>query len=795
MRAAAAAALLVLRAQASGVYVEVPAVATVPIAAPSFLAPDDYTPAPTPPLWTGDNGTMGVVPAVEGGDVPAVKKGSMQFWERDIRAGVNITFGVAGEPFRDPDLGMDSLGIKIKSSLEPNIFPTSFAAAMKKPRGGVAAAKISRSTDGCPGDSHCRLVLHLGPDPGLYLPLGNERLEVRFSGRSFNKGKRASPYIFMVTINDDAAKDDLQERLADAIEVSVGFTVLTGSSSPAALLASRLLLLMHVKCGEHHDALDHATNPMEIGVGDGPNRLYLGGLLANLLFAIVPLLVHMVLVCVNLGARKVEPKQPVPASPPQKAGEATSPLLGLVEVGMHSDECKIGGISLTELRQQQATVRYPHYTLVIAIFVYQGVATCAFRLIMSGEDAFETGIGMASLVWYCGSLLALAWWKLGRGEVRRLEAEYVVYLDSAETKSCSNCVFDYLLGPGEWVSNSKARLVHTYACLFEAYREERPGFIMFELILMLPLAVVGTLDADTWVHCVAESVVVCAILAVFLVLCLWWKPWASRFDNHVITGVAALMVVDTVLLAASFSGHDIGNTVHKMFEMLLLALMVVVLLKSCADVILLGIDTVKQRRWKLQEAFEQGQTLYRGRDAYRGLKREQQVGVGEPTDEELEEEERMLAVLAPSAVSAYSLHVLPTAPPPPPGPAPALLQDRNPDAPAGPGRLPDTFDDFLHTADCPVTVGDARLSEAGSALPICPACSAGRPPAPQGGPGQWLRFVSDDGDPYWWNGAEAAAAGRRRSQRHRREHMEGPAAGPACRRRPRVLQCAQHQRG
>eukprot|EP01062_Namystynia_karyoxenos_P062357 TRINITY_DN55253_c0_g1_i1.p1 TRINITY_DN55253_c0_g1~~TRINITY_DN55253_c0_g1_i1.p1 ORF type:complete len:879 (+),score=194.17 TRINITY_DN55253_c0_g1_i1:66-2639(+) len=752
MRAAAAAALALLAHAArakSGNTILVPAVGDVPVG--SLLSPDDHPPADSiPPMWEGPPGTMGFIPESQDEPLAKLEKGAYPVWESAVANGTNLIFGVHSKSgFKDPALGLEALGIEIKSSLEPAIFPTSLAAAMANTARRTPVVDIEAVTAGCPlpPNQFCRIRLKLGPVAGFKLPLGNERLQIIFSQKSFVKKKNVpSPLTFYVTINDDAGKDDLQEILADAIEVAVGVTMLTGSSSPAALLSSRLMLMMHIKCGEHHDALDHATNPMELAVGLGPNRFYLGGLLSNLLLGFVPLFLHLLLTLGHLcSARQAAAAQgTLPADSARASAPNANPLLGGVfDASMDSDECRCCGTSLSELRQQQATVRYPHYTLLGLLFAFQGIATCGFRLLSAGHTQLETAGGLMALVFICGGLLLIMWWKLGRGDARRIEAEFVLCRERRRTRQ-----WDYFLGPGEWVSNSRARLVHTYGILFEAYREERQRFILVEMGLLLPLAVLGTLDASTWEHCIIEAVAAAALLAVFLGLVWWWQPWASRWDNHVLLALTGLMVVDMVFLAASFSGHDVGNTVHQVFEQLMLVLMGLTLIKCCSDAVLLCVDTVKQRRWRLQEAFEQGQTLYRGRDLFR-----RETGTTEWDDDEtIEREEKLLAILAPSAVSAFIHHVYPTDPAPPSGQPPGDAADRDPAAPAPPPAA-DLDEDFDHAADCPVAGRQVRLTAEGFAQTTCPGCSANRPPPRQAGPGEWLRFFTPDGDEYWWNSA------------------------------------------
>ena len=526
MRRAAAAtaafALAFLASSCDGLFVEVPAVVKVPQEnVPQFVdLPIEH------PVWEGSRDTIGVL------------LGDDQIWESTVvSSGFQLVIGVAQNAFRDP-VGMKSstyelydeqgMYLRIESSLSYVVFPESMAASLHPSQ--TRPFHVKGSKQDCPGDTMCRLSIEVPAIKRYSLSQGDEYITIKFGPRILAERSTRTETLNLKIMNDER-KDHTIMILADTLEIVVGASLLFGSSNTAVMSGARHLLLLHMKCGEGHNALDHATNPAEYAVGTGVNRYYKGGLIVNLMMGFVPVLLHLSLVLLQWRCGALAMK-----------GDSVSPHQEILRD--HTDmETRCCGVTITEFRQLQATVRYPHYSSLLLLFAFQGVATCAWRLSIEPEDTKERLFGIGSLLFFNFGGMLFVWWKLGRGDKRRIDAVYVRDESREEDeKSRTWKLRMYLLGLGEWVSSTKRRLVHCYAILFECYREGATRFILVELLLNIFLALMGTLDAEGWNACIVEFGIVTVGLGFFLGLCLYMKPWASLFDNHTLCLVTALQV-------------------------------------------------------------------------------------------------------------------------------------------------------------------------------------------------------------------------------------------------------------
>ena len=508
--------LLVLVSSSCSDYIEVPAVVKVP----QEVVPEWIELPIEHPVWDGPTDTLGIL------------LGDTEIWEEDVvTSGFQLVIGVAGNSFRDPT-GMDGssnslygkngegLYLKVESSLSPSIFEKSLAGNLheSQPR----PFYVTASTKDCPGDTMCRISIVFTAIPDFALAKGDEHVTIEF-GPALLEKRTTKTARFGIVIKDDAQKANTIQSLSDSLEIVVASSLLFGSSQTAATSSARHLLLLHMKCGEKHNALDHATNPAEYAQGDGPNSYYRGGLVVNLCLGFIPVLVHLTMVVMQWKCSSLSKTK------------AASPHHELITAG-DEPEARCFGVTITEFRQLQASVRYPHYSSLFLVFAFQGVATCSWRLVIQGETVEERVIGVIGLLFFNLGGMFFAWWKLGKGERRRMGA---VFVTTGEEKVRWK---HYLLGAGEWVSSTRRRLVHCYAILFECYREGCTRFLLMELGFNIFFALMGTLDSEGWNTCIIEFALVAVALSLFLAICVWTKPWASKFDNHAVCLVTSLQV-------------------------------------------------------------------------------------------------------------------------------------------------------------------------------------------------------------------------------------------------------------
>eukprot|EP01061_Rhynchopus_euleeides_P019722 TRINITY_DN32354_c0_g1_i2.p1 TRINITY_DN32354_c0_g1~~TRINITY_DN32354_c0_g1_i2.p1 ORF type:complete len:833 (+),score=143.37 TRINITY_DN32354_c0_g1_i2:1490-3988(+) len=676
-RAWSHAVLVVAALLCDATYIEVPAVVQVPQAAtPEFVElPKEH------PVWEGAPNTLGVL------------LGDDETWERTMQgSGFQLVVGVAHNAFRDPTqmqsnsfslFDDEGLYLGVKSSLSSTVYKKSLAGALhpSQPRPFHATG----STTGCPGDVMCRISIVFPAIPDFDLSRGDEFVTVWFGPRLLAEGvSKTSEFRFV--IRNDEEKDGTVRFVSDALEIVVASSLLFGSSQTAAVSSARQLLLLNMKCGETHNALDHATNPAEWELGDRDNRYYTGGLVVNLMLGFIPVVVHLVMVLIQWKCS---------ALPQKKEPSPHQTLITADEL----PEARCFGMTITEFRQLQASVRYPHYSSLFLLFAFQGVATCSWRLIIHGQDTSERIFGACALLFFNFGGMFFAWWKLGKGEPLRMGAVYVKTAEDTEWWKI------YLLGTGEWVSSTRRRLVHCYGILFECYREGCTRFVLTELAFMLFFSLMGTLDAEGWNTCLIEFGVTALGAALFLVVCWWKKPWASQLDNHTNCTITGLQVLGLLLHIGSFLAKDVAGVPALMAEYLYLGITGLLILKCIVDVVLLVWDTCAGRRWRLQETFEQGQTLFQGRHCFR-------KNLDDKEDPDDMEGEEALQHLAPRASSAFVDHVLPPT-------EEQCVADED--------HLHDPFD---HTPGCLIDDGVLLLSRRGAKREFCPCCHNGKVKGP-----------------------------------------------------------------
>eukprot|EP01060_Flectonema_neradi_P032811 TRINITY_DN5305_c0_g4_i4.p1 TRINITY_DN5305_c0_g4~~TRINITY_DN5305_c0_g4_i4.p1 ORF type:complete len:789 (+),score=107.98 TRINITY_DN5305_c0_g4_i4:54-2420(+) len=657
---------ILMAATCIGGSIEVPAIITIPEA-----SPEQIQNIPTLPIWEGENRTIGVL-------------GEDKVDEETVRStGFTIVFGTAGDSFREP-IGMGGKGsslhdnhgtfLTIKSSLSGEIHKSSYGKYLQLEN---PQFKATRDNIDCPNDSYCRLSLSFPAIEGYSVNRGDEKLKIIWGERIFESGFVSKTDILSITIIDDSVVPKLQQSVADMMEVAVVGSVLFGSSLPAAMSASRHLLLLHLQCGIEHDALDHATNPAEMSIGNGKNRFYLGGLISNLLISFLPIFIHLFLVLLQWKCKGLTQEAEVTERKP---------------ITDFEEKQQCFGITITEFRQLQATVRYPHYSLLFLLFAFQGIATCGWRLLIHGTSASEHIVGFAALFFFNACGILFVWWKLGKGSIGRLAAVFITIPNQSKMR-------EYFLGNGEWVSSTRRRLVHTYAVIFECYNKNNPRFLLLELCAILMLALLGTLDASDWGSCIGEFAAATLLSLVFLLWCLWVRPWSSRFDNHSICFISATESLSLLISCISLSMKGTADTAHLMSEWLLLLGSMLIMVKAVIDIICLIFDTCSGRRWQLQEAFEQGQTMYSAREFYFSSL-PVKTRAADPKDEE---GTQLLSAVAPSASSVFQNHVL----------SHVAVKA------ASTAPLEDCFE---HQPTCPISTGLLLLSKRGALRPECPAC-------------------------------------------------------------------------
>ena len=609
--------------------IDVPAVITIPEA-----SPEQIQSIPTAPIWEGGNRTIGFL-------------GDSKVDEDTVRnLGFSIVVGVMSESFRNP-VGMggkgsslhDNVGtyLTIESTLSKNIYKSSYGKILESENSQFT---VIRDNEDCPDNNYCRLTLSFPASSEYNVNRGDEKLNIIWGERIFESGSTSKTATSTITIVDDSVVPKLQQNVADMVEIAVIGSALFGSSLPAVMSASRHLLLLHLKCGVEHDALDHATNPAEMTVGETRNRFYIGGLVSNLLLSFLPIGVHFLLVMLQWKCKGLNQETEEEANDRIQENQR-KPITEFEE----RQQCF--GITITEFRQLQATVRYPHYSLIFLLFAFQGVATCGWRLLIHGSSATEHVIGFTALAFFNCSGILFVWWKLGKGSQNRLAAVFVTIPNQSKKR-------EYFLGNGEWVSSTRRRLLHTYAVIFECFNKKYPRFLLIELFVVLILALLGTLDADDWSSCIGEFAAATLVIAIFLLWCMWSKPWSSKFDNHSICFITATEALSLVISCVSLSLKGTADTAHLMSEWLLLIGSLFIMMKAVVDIMCLIFDTCSGRRWQLQEAFEQGQTMYSARQYYfNSLPAKSKL-----VDPEDEEGGKLLSKIAPTASSVFQEHIL-----------------------------------------------------------------------------------------------------------------------------------------
>eukprot|EP01065_Artemidia_motanka_P042536 TRINITY_DN5728_c0_g2_i3.p1 TRINITY_DN5728_c0_g2~~TRINITY_DN5728_c0_g2_i3.p1 ORF type:complete len:1143 (+),score=181.70 TRINITY_DN5728_c0_g2_i3:767-4195(+) len=262
------------------------------------------------------------------------------------------------------------------------------------------------------------------------------------------------------------------------------------------------------------------------------------------------------------------------------------------------------GVSKADFQEARSDVRYPHYVLMIVLFTYQGTAACALKLIIYGS---EDGVGqvvfgvLVLLLWNCGFIWLIKW------KLRKVEAATYQVNDMMGRGGTwdTGRVALYFLGPGEWVSAGRAKLVQRWGLFLEAYAPHSPRFLIVEcsVLLILSILVVNPLRANSFPACASLSFLCFAILLGFTGLCLFRRPWASSYDNQ---GNSFLNVLQTVAMLGISIGFAVGDVEHPVIdvtEWLLLAITAATFFKCLIDLALLVYDICSRRRDTLQDEY------------------------------------------------------------------------------------------------------------------------------------------------------------------------------------------------
>eukprot|EP01062_Namystynia_karyoxenos_P001857 TRINITY_DN10641_c0_g1_i1.p1 TRINITY_DN10641_c0_g1~~TRINITY_DN10641_c0_g1_i1.p1 ORF type:complete len:1206 (+),score=153.24 TRINITY_DN10641_c0_g1_i1:66-3683(+) len=387
-----------------------------------------------------------------------------------------------------------------------------------------------------------------------------------------------------------AVKDAQDSMKHAAVAGAVAAAVVGGAAGASGLGTSRLVMLLSLlQCGTEDQVIDPETSPLGLSVGKGANAVYVGGILGNMLVVFVVTGLHALAWGILWKRRQIRKQQfdRLFAQAPRATRRRPVSAAGGGGTGRHGTtfqragaELAVAGISSGEpsmVTDAQMAVRFPHATLLVPLFMFAGNAAFAIKLILYPDAVWQRVFGVLTLFFFNGGLLCGAAWKL-----RNLEAEY------AWNELRRSSLARFLLGPGEWTSETQMHLLSCWGFLFCQQHDRYPRFMLVEFTQLLVFSVLASIEATRVRECLALTAAIAAELGVYGLFCLLRSPWAAPVDNLYYVLTSWLQTVAFSLQAETFRRElQTHPTMTPIVQILLLVVTVLTFLRAAMDAILI----------------------------------------------------------------------------------------------------------------------------------------------------------------------------------------------------------------
>eukprot|EP00759_Apiculatamorpha_spiralis_P053165 PhF_6_TR6119/c0_g1_i1/m.9036 len=333
--------------------------------------------------------------------------------------------------------------------------------------------------------------------------------------------------IFVNFVVEDPKKLDALKQVGQALSV----TSINGASMTQA---GKMSLLSDVgeKCPtDEEDEIDFVSSPVGLSFGDEKNvRLHLGAIGGNAMIVTGFLVLHVLAVVVKAN---------------------------------------MSSIPRTEA---MAAVKFPGVSLLVILFFYQSLATSSLYLIAYDESIGDKIIGGVVMCLLLGVLVAL-YLKLNK----QFRARWVAIEKDPNAPKPGvifNAISQFTKCDSDWEDdtvqkNSKDGVTRNstttdpaqgfcrqYKVLFDAFRGGRQWFLLVDVSLLIPMAMVGAFHPTTSLECRNVKVLMCTLFGVYFIVAMVLQPCSTKLDSSFLLLTSLLQLTTAVLDTLAVVKHS-----------------------------------------------------------------------------------------------------------------------------------------------------------------------------------------------------------------------------------------------
>ena len=302
------------------------------------------------------------------------------------------------------------------------------------------------------------------------------------------------------------------------INVAAVMTAVTGA---VPLSGQRLALLANTHCGvsagEAAVGIPFVLNPVGVSIGEGPDGVHTGSVVASL--AIV------------------------------SAGAVVLHTLAVSALHRASGS--------DELAKTKGLMHYPGASILVPVALLQGVSNSGMRMVVSGTGFLAIGAVTGA---FCLAFTGYIFLVLERKRFERKCSFRREVLPDA-------LLVNFFRPRGVWVSEThrvtEGHFTERFGALFARFRAGCENFIVFEMCLTLLISVVGGLEVSSATKCGHKRAVLAVITGIFLATLLIFRPHRIRFSN--LCAAASLIFQTLGLIFSAIAFYD-GTEGHWGFE-------------------------------------------------------------------------------------------------------------------------------------------------------------------------------------------------------------------------------------
>ena len=279
-------------------------------------------------------------------------------------------------------------------------------------------------------------------------------------------------------------------------DVSSAVALLSSFAGPTGVTSmAKIQIIRKMRCRiedidlAHSQPLDWDQSPLQLQIGDGADRYFMGAVIGNIaILAVVILLCHLYATI-----------------------QGCAHTYGLVAIP--------------------------------AVFLIPGL------LLSSIELVFFVGSVRSILVGIIGMLLVLGLPAALYIVVFRTKSFSAVVVQSTERVSRSNA---FLFGEHDWVSTEDdEHFTHKYRACFESYNQANSYFLFLEITVLL--AIGGLSAWKTEELCLVRNLVIVGVVIIYAGAFFYLQPYMSRFDNIIGSVNCMLIVCAVCLMTSAIA--------------------------------------------------------------------------------------------------------------------------------------------------------------------------------------------------------------------------------------------------